>query len=64
MAIKVQKYFGAFRNEAIFRNALLIEFRREGVAYEVEKFTPVYYHEELVGSVRLDLVVEANWSLN
>ncbi|MBS0660611.1 MAG: GxxExxY protein [Verrucomicrobia bacterium] len=58
LAIKVHRYFGQLRNEPVYRNALLVEFRREGLSFEKEKVHNVYYGEELVGSVRLDLIVE------
>jgi len=43
--------------EVIYRRALAIEMRRCGLQVEVEKEVAVYYAGELVGTHRLDLVV-------
>ena len=44
--------------EAIYRRSMLVEFRERGIHAEDEKHVPVYYHDELVGEQRLDVLVD------
>jgi GxxExxY protein len=44
--------------ESIYRDAMVIEFRRRGIAFEKEKLVPVVYKGEfLTAPLRLDLLV-------
>lgn len=55
--VKVHRTLGPGFVEVIYRRALVIELRRCGLEVEVEKEVAVYYEGELVGTHRLDLVV-------
>jgi len=44
--------------EAVYRRALMVEFRERGIAAEEEKHVAVYYHGELVGDQKLDVLVD------
>ena len=56
MAVYKEHGFGFF--ESIYRRSMMIEFRERGVAAEEEKCVPVYYHGELVGEQRVDILVD------
>ncbi len=59
-AIAVHKALGPGLLEAPYRLALAVEFRRAGLAYEMEKPLDVTYGEARLGcGYRLDFVVEA-----
>jgi len=55
--VKVHRTLGPGFVEVIYRRALVIELRRCGLEVEVEKEVAVYYEGELVGTHRLDLLV-------
>jgi GxxExxY protein len=55
--IHVHQRIGPGFLESVYRNALLIELRKRGLATEVEKEIVVYYDEHEVGRHRLDLLV-------
>jgi len=57
-AMAVYNEFGPGFFESIYRRSLMVEFRERGIAAEEEKPVPVYYHGELVGEQRLDVLVE------
>lgn len=57
--VKVHRTLGPGFVEVIYRRALVIEMRRCGLQVEVEKEVAVYYEGELVGTHRLDLVVNS-----
>src|SRR3989338_7175798 len=54
--IRVHQILGPGFLESIYRKALMIELRKQGL--NVEKETVVYYEAEEVGRHRLDIVVE------
>ena len=56
--IRVHSTLGPGFLESIYRNALVIEFKKQGLEVEVEKEITVYYDGEVVGRHRLDLLVE------
>lgn len=55
--VKVHRTLGPGFVEVIYRRALVIELRCCGLQVEVEKEVAVYYEGELVGTHRLDVVV-------
>ncbi len=57
-AIKVHKILGSGFVEDIYRRALCIELKRNGVAHESEKSLPVLYEGLPVGQHRADLLIE------
>ena len=56
--IRVHQTLGAGYLENIYRRALLLELRKQGLATEVEKKVMIYYDGQPIGGHRLDLVVE------
>jgi GxxExxY protein len=56
--IRVHQILGPGFLENIYRNALLIELRRNGLMVEYEKKVRIYYLEQEIGKHRLDLIVE------
>jgi GxxExxY protein len=57
-AICVRKELGPGFLEAVYEEALAIEFAGIGLSFERQKLLPVFYHEHLIGEHRLDFVVE------
>ena len=55
--VKVHRTLGPGFVEAIYRRALVIELRRCKMHIEAEKEVAVFYEGELVGTHRMDLVV-------
>ena len=57
-AMRVHKELGPGFLEAIYEEALAIEWTAAGLAFERQKLLPVFYREHLIGEQRLDLVIE------
>jgi GxxExxY protein len=57
-AIRVQKELGPGFLEAMYDEALAIEFAAAGIGFERQKLLPVFYREHLIGEHRLDFLVE------
>ena len=57
--IQVHQTLGAGFLERVYRRALIIELRKQGLVTRVEQEIDVYYDGQLVGKHRLDLIVEA-----
>lgn len=57
-AIAVHKSLGPGFLGSVYENALCIELRQMGIAYEQQKALDVFYQGEVVGQHRLDLLVE------
>jgi GxxExxY protein len=55
--IAVHKAKGPGFLESIYENCLKIEFRKRGIQAEFQKEVDVFYDEELVGSHKLDILV-------
>ena len=55
---EVYKILGAGYEEAIYEEALALEFRKRKMNYEVERNTEVFYKGEKVGVHRLDFILE------
>ena len=56
--IEVHHKLGPGFLESIYRNALLIELRKQGLNVEAEKDIHVHYTGAVVGTHRLDILVE------
>ena len=57
-AIAVHKSLGPGFLESVYENALCIELRQMGIAFEQKKALDIFYQGEVVGQHRLDLLVE------
>jgi GxxExxY protein len=54
----IRRKLGPGYLEAVYKNAMLVELRKNGLTYEVEKPINVYYDHVLVGEYKADIVVE------
>ncbi len=57
-AITVHKAFGNGFQEVIYQRALEIEMRLAGISFSREHDMPIYYRDELIGTRRVDFLVE------
>jgi GxxExxY protein len=57
-AIEVHRVLRCGLFESVYRSALAIEFDAAGLSYEREVSVPATYKGELLGSYRIDFVVE------
>ena len=54
----IRRHLGPGYLESVYKNAMLVELRKQGLGYEVEKPINVYYDGVLVGEFKADIVVE------
>jgi len=57
-SIKVHNTLGCGFQEVIYQKALAIEMRLQGLSFEREKETSIFYSGELIGTRRADFFVE------
>jgi GxxExxY protein len=57
-AIRVHKELGPGFLDAMYEEALAIEFAAAAISFERQKLLPVFYRERLIGEHRLDFLVE------
>ena len=57
-AYNIRRILGPGYLESIYKNAMLVELRKNSLNYEVEKPINVYYEQFLVGEFKADIVVE------
>ncbi|MEN8264203.1 MAG: GxxExxY protein [Nitrospirota bacterium] len=57
---KVHGELGPGFNERIYHNALMLDFKENGLTYKAEKVYKVSYKGASVGNFRADLIVEDN----
>lgn len=57
-AMKVHRHFGLGFPERVYQNCLIIELEKEGLKCTAETCRDIYYEGKLVGTRRLDLLVE------
>jgi GxxExxY protein len=57
-AIRVHRELGPGFLEALYEEALAVEFTAAGINFERQKLLPVFYREHLIGEHRLDFLVE------
>lgn len=57
-AMKVHTYLGNGFQEVIYQRALAIEFSNSGLEFDREIEMPIYYHDNEIGSRRVDFLVE------
>ena len=58
-AMEVHRILGPGFLESVYEEALCIELRRRGIAYERQKSIEIPFREESAGEHRLDLLVES-----
>jgi GxxExxY protein len=54
----IRSHLGPGFLESVYKNAMLVELRKQGLAYQVEMPINVYYEGVLVGEFKADIVVE------
>jgi len=57
-AIEVHTHLGNGFQEVIYQRALAFEFRRQAVGYIREPEIEIYYKQDLIGSRRVDFMIE------
>lgn len=57
-AANIRRQLGAGYLETVYKNAMLIELQKNGLAYEIEKPITVYYDGIVVGNFKADIVVK------
>ena len=56
--MQVHNEIGPGYQESIYHNAMVIILEKEGYIFETEKEIDVFFQKKLVGSFRLDLLIE------
>jgi GxxExxY protein len=54
----IRKHLGPGYLESVYKNSMLVELKKNGLEYEVEKPINVFYDGVLVGEFRADIDVE------
>ena len=54
----IRRALGPRYLESVYKNAMMVELNKRGLAYEAEKPISVYYENVLVGDFKADIVVE------
>ena len=54
----IRRHLGPGYLESVYKNAMLVELKKNGLSYEVEKPINVFYDDVLVGEFKADIVVE------
>lgn len=54
----IRRVLGPGYLESVYKNAMLVELKKRGLAFEIEKPISVYYENTLVGDFKADIVVE------
>ena len=57
-AMKVHRVLGCGFLESVYANALVLELRKSGFAFERERVFPVFYDDTEIGVFHADLVIE------
>lgn len=57
-AIEVHRQLGPGFIESVYQSALVIELRKRGLAFQIQKPVPILYDGEKIGEHKLDLFVE------
>jgi GxxExxY protein len=57
-AKNIRRHLGPGYLESVYKNAMLVELKKHGLFYEIEKPINVYYDNILVGEFKADIVVE------
>ena len=55
---RIRRCLGPGYLESVYKNAMIVEFKKNGLSYEIEKPISVFYDDVLVGDFKADIVVE------
>jgi GxxExxY protein len=58
LAIGIHNELGAGFLEKVYENAMAVSLRKEGIAFQQQVKTPIYFQGEVVGDYTADLVVD------
>lgn len=58
LAMKVHRKLGLGFPEVVYKRALIIELKKAGLLFVVEKEQAIFYENEWVGARRVDILVE------
>ena len=54
----IRRHLGPGYLESVYKNAMLVELKKNNLAYEIEKPINVFYDGVLVGEFKADIIVE------
>ena len=54
----IRRHLGPGYLESVYKNSMLVELNKHGIAFETEKPISVYYENVLVGDFKADIIVE------
>ena len=54
----IRRCLGPGYLESVYKNAMIVELKKNGLSYEIEKPISVFYDDVLVGDFKADIVVE------
>ena len=57
-ACRIRRSLGPGYLESVYKNAMIVELKKNGLSYEIEKPISVFYDDVLVGDFKADIVVE------
>ena len=55
---KIRRCLGPGYLESVYKNAMIVELKKNDLSYEIEKPISVFYDDVLVGDFKADIVVE------
>ena len=55
---RIRRCLGPGYLESVYKNAMKVELKKNGLSYEIEKPISVFYDDVLVGDFKADIVVE------
>ena len=55
---RIRRCLGPGYLESVYKNAMIVELKKCGLSYEIEKPINVFYDDVLVGDFKADIVVE------
>ena len=55
---RIRRCLGPGYLESVYKNAMIIELKKNSLSYEIEKPISVFYDDVLVGDFKADIVVE------
>ena len=57
-AKRIRRQLGPGYLESVYKNAMVIELKKCGLSYEIERPIDVFYDQQIVGKFKADIIVE------
>ena len=57
-AKRIRRQLGPGYLESVYKNAMVIELKKCGLGYEIERPIDVFYDQQIVGKFKADIIVE------